>query len=240
MKKNIEVCFSPLSFPLFKRENSIIVIIDVLRATSAICTAFHHGVKMIIPVSTIEEARSYREKGYLIAAERNAEMIEGFDIGNSPFNYMGEHIKGKTIALTTTNGTQAIEAARDSYKVVIGSFLNLDILSQWLSTQQKDIILLCAGWKEKFNLEDSLCAGALAQNLIDSGKYETFCDSALAAMQLYRLAKNDLNTFLGDSSHRKRLNKLNLEKDIQYCLIPNQTPVIPVLHGNCLVKMDEY
>ena len=236
-KNSIEVCFSPLSFPLFKKEESIVVIIDVLRATSAICTAFHHGVKMIIPVATIEEARTYREKGYLIAAERNAEMIEGFDLGNSPFNYIGDQIKGKIVALTTTNGTQAIEAAKKSYKVVIGSFLNLDILSEWLTEQEKDIILLCAGWKEKFNLEDTLCAGALAQNIVNTGKYETMCDSTLAAKRLYKLAKGNLNEFLINSSHRKRLNKLDLDKDIQYCLTPNQTPVIPVLEGIGLIKL---
>ena len=237
-KKNIEVCFSPLSFPLFKREESIVVVIDVLRATSAICTALFHGAAMIIPVSSIEEAREYRAKGFLIAAERNAEMIDGFDFGNSPFNYMGEHIKGTTIALTTTNGTQAIEIAKKSNKVVIGSFLNLDILCQWLMDQQKDVILLCAGWKNKFNLEDTLCSGAIALNLLDTGKYETMCDSTLAAKRLYNIANGNMNEFLKNSSHRKRLKKLDLEKDIQYCLTPNQTPIIPVLDGIGLIRME--
>lgn len=192
---------------------------------------------MIIPVATVEQAKAFRDQGYLIAAERNAEKIDGFDLGNSPFQYMGDHIKGKTVALTTTNGTQAIEVAKNSHKVVIGSFLNLDVLSNWLSRQEKDVVFLCAGWKEKFNLEDTICAGALAQNLMDTGKFETICDSALAAKNLYRLAKHDINDFLSNSSHRKRLTKLDLAKDIQYCLTPNQTPVIPVLEGIGLVKL---
>jgi len=236
-KNQVEVCYSPVSFPLFYKEEAIVVVIDVLRATSAICTAFHYGVEKIIPVATVEEALSFKAKGFLAAAERNAEIVEGFDFGNSPFSYMDEKIKGQTIALTTTNGTQALDVSRNAFKVVVGSFLNLDVLSDWLIKQHKDVILLCAGWKNKFNLEDTLFAGAVAQYLEDKGNFETLCDSTHTAKLLYGFAKDDLYGFLQNSSHQKRLKKLDLEKDIRYCLIPNQTPVIPVLEGNNLVKM---
>src|SRR5688572_4250273 len=118
----LDACFSPALYPVYHDEKSIVVIIDIFRATSAICIAFEYGVDKIIPVATIEEAREMKAKGMLVGAERNAIMVEGFDFGNSPYDYMGENIKGKTIVLTTTNGTQAIEAARKAYKVVIGSF----------------------------------------------------------------------------------------------------------------------
>src|SRR4051812_45731409 len=108
---NIEVCFSPQLYPLFHNESAIVVVIDILRASSAITTGFYHGVNKMIPIATLEEAQQYKEKGYLVAAERNAEVVPGFDLGNSPFGYMNAKVKGKTIAITTSNGTQAIHAA---------------------------------------------------------------------------------------------------------------------------------
>lgn len=234
----VEVCFSPNSYSLFHKDEAIVVVIDILRATSAICAALYHGVEKIIPVATIEEAKAYQAKGYLAAAERNGEVIAGFAFGNSPFSYMSDEVKGKTVALTTTNGTEAIEVARGAYKVVTGSFLNMNVLGEWLTNQNRDVVLLCAGWKNKFNLEDSIFAGAIANRLIQSGKFETMCDSAIASGYLYEQAKNNLQAFLENSSHHKRLEKLKLEKDIRYCLTPDSAPAIPVLVGNALVKLN--
>ncbi len=232
----VEVCFTPQAFPLFSNEDAIVVVIDVLRATSAICTAFFNGVSKIIPVATVEEAREYQKNGFMAAAERNGEVVEGFELGNSPFGYMNSKVKGKTIALTTTNGTQAIEASKYARKVLIGSFLNQDVIVEYLESQQRDVILLCAGWKNKFNLEDTLFAGFVVDRLLDSS-FEVQCDSAIAAKTLYQGAKADIFSFLEQSSHRKRLEKLELERDIRYCLTPNQTPIIPVLEGKYLVKL---
>jgi 2-phosphosulfolactate phosphatase len=191
----------------------------------------------MIPVATVEEAKEYQNNGYLAAAERNGEMIEGFELGNSPFGYMNNKVKGKIIAISTTNGTQAIEASRKASKVVIGSFLNLDVLCEYLASQKREVILVCAGWKNKFNLEDTLFAGAVVNKLINESNFKTSCDSAIASNHLYQLAKDNLFEFLENSSHRNRLAKLDLERDIQYCLTPNQCPVIPVLEGKYLIKM---
>lgn len=234
---NIEVCYTPQAYHLFHKDEAIVVVIDIFRATSAIVTAFYNGVSKMIPVATVEEAKEYQANGFMAAAERNGEMIEGFELGNSPFGYMNNKVKGKTIAISTTNGTQAIEASRKSSKIVVGSFLNLDVLCEYLASQKRDVILLCAGWKNKFNLEDTLFAGAVAEKLISESGFDTFCDSAIASRHLYNLAKDDLFTFLGNSSHRNRLAKLDLERDIQYCLTLNQCPVIPVMEGKYLVKM---
>lgn len=233
---NIEVCFSPQSYPLFHNPDSIVVVIDILRATSAITTAFFHGVSKMIPVATLEEAKQYKENGFLVAAERNAEIVEGFDLGNSPFGYMSSKVKGKTIAITTSNGTLAIDVARQARKVVIGSFLNFDTLVEFLRKEQKDVLFLCAGWKNKFNLEDSIFAGAVAETLIYKYGFNSICDSTIASMELYKLAKHDMYGFLANSSHRNRLAKLHLERDIQYCLTPNQCPVLPVFDGKYIVK----
>jgi 2-phosphosulfolactate phosphatase len=237
MTRSVEVCFSPISYPVFKNDGAIVVVIDIFRATTAICTAFHHGVKSVIPVATVEEALIFKTKGFLTAAERHGEVVEGFELGNSPFSYMGNKIANKTIVLTTTNGTQAIEVAKDAFKLVIGAFVNFTFLTNWLIEQNCDVVLLCAGWKNKFNLEDTLFAGAVIEKLINTGKFVNSCDTAQAACHLYKAAKSNMFDFLKDSSHRKRLEKLNLEKDIRYCLQIDSASVIPILENNEIVKL---
>lgn len=234
---NIEVCYTPQAYNLFHKDEAIVVVIDVLRATSAIVTAFYNGVNKMIPVASVEEAKEYQANGFMAAAERNGEMIEGFELGNSPFGYMNNNVKGKTIAISTTNGTQAIEASRKASKIIVGSFLNLDAVCEFLASQKKDVILVCAGWKNKFNMEDTLFAGAVVDKLTSENDFKIDCDSALASKHLYNIAKDNLYQFLETSSHRNRLAKLDLERDIQYCLTPNQCPVIPVMEGKYLVKM---
>ncbi len=235
---NIEVCYTPQAYPLFHKDDAIVVVIDVFRATSAIVTAFYNGVAKMIPVSSVEEALEYQKNGFMAAAERNGEMIEGFELGNSPFGYMNSKVKGKTIAISTTNGTQAIEVSRKASKIVVGSFLNIDVLCEYLMEQNKDVILLCAGWKNKFNIEDTVFAGAVVNKLTNgTTSIEITCDSAIAANHLYSIAKDDLFAFLGNSSHRNRLAKLDLERDIKYCLTPNLCPVIPIMEGKYLVKL---
>lgn len=233
----IDACFSPYLYPVYKGDDTVVVIIDILRATSAICAAFEHGVDKIIPVATVDEARAYKEKGFLVGAERNGMPLDGFDFGNSPFHYMGDHVKGKTIVLTTTNGTQAIEAAKDAYKVVIGSFLNIDALCAWLLNENKNILLLCSGWKNKFNLEDAVFAGAVTDAISNTTDKYNLGDACLALKYLYQMAKKNPNTFLSHSSHKERLAALNLKEDVRYCLTPNQTKVIPIYRDGALVRM---
>ncbi len=233
----IDTCFSPHLYPVYKDEESIVVIIDVFRATSAICVAFHNGAEKIIPVATVEEALKYKQEGMLAGAERNAIKVNGFDFGNSPYDYMGNHVKGKTIALTTTNGTQAIEAARNAYKVVIGSFLNIEVLCKWLINQNRNILLLCSGWKNKFNMEDALFAGAVTEEISKLSEQFKMGDGCLALKYLYAQAQHEPIKFLVSASHKERLIQLGLKKDIRYCLSFNLAPVIPVLKGKYLVKI---
>ena len=124
----IDVCLSPALLHLHQLEESIVVVIDILRATSTMCTAFQYGAVKVIPVETVEESRVYRDKGYLAGAERNGKKVEGFSFGNSPFDLMSDNIKGKEVVMTTTNGTRAIMLSKNAFKVVIGAFLNLEVL----------------------------------------------------------------------------------------------------------------
>lgn len=235
----VEVCFSPCDFHQYEEGFDLVVVIDVLRATSAICTAIENGVKGIIPVSSLDEAREYQKKGYIVAAERNGAVVEGFDLGNSPYSYMNPDLKGETVVLTTTNGTKAIRIAEEKKTVVIGSLNNLDALCDWLVKQERDVLVLASGWKDKFNLEDTICGGAISDNLIASGKFYSDEDSSVAAKFIYRSAKENMFAYLKASSHRRRLRKLDLNADVSYCLTPNNLTAIPILKDGILVPLSE-
>ena len=234
-KLKIEVCLTPALLPLHKLENSVVVVIDIFRATTSICYGIENGANAIIPVSQVEECAAYHGTDHLLAAERDGEVVEGFDFGNSPFAYTPEKVAGKTVVLTTTNGTHAIQLSRNAKRVVIGSFLNLSALSEWLKEENENVILVCAGWKNNFNLEDTIFAGAVVNQLKDD-KY-VLDDASIAAEDLYLLAKDDLGAFLSKSSHSERLKKLGIEEDIAFCLKIDITSAIPILDGDKLVKL---
>jgi 2-phosphosulfolactate phosphatase len=235
----VEVCFSPCDFHQYEEGFDLIVVIDVLRATSAICTAIENGVKGIIPVSSLEEAREYQKKGYIVAAERNGAVVDGFDLGNSPYSYMNPDLKGETVVLTTTNGTKAIRIAEEKETVLIGSLNNLNALCDWLAKQERDVLVLASGWKDKFNLEDTICGGAITDILIATGKFYSDEDSSVAAKFIYRSAKENMFSYLKASSHRRRLRKLDLNADVSYCLTPNNLTAIPILKEGTLVSLSE-
>ncbi len=226
--KTIDVCLSPELIHLYDVSDKVVVVVDILRATSCMVTAFAHGVEGIIPIADEKECEAMKLKGYVISGERNGKKIPGFDKGNSPYEYMDENIKGLNIAFTTTNGTLAIEKSKGAKQILIGSFLNLSVISRHLLMSDNNILIVCAGWKGKINLEDSLFAGALVDKL--RKHIEPDCDAPIVAQELYLAAKNDMVKFLSTSSHVKRLNRLNIHQDIEFCLTPDQYHVIPVLN----------
>lgn len=236
-KKKIEICFSPLLFEGFRNPEAVAVICDILRATSAIVTAFHNGVERIIPVGTLEEARDYKERGFMVAAERDGIVRDFADFGNSPFNFTRERVAGRQIVYSTTNGTQAIHVAAECKRVVIGAYLNFSALAGWLAEQDRDAIILCAGWKSKFSLEDTLFAGALAERLLSTGNYRTICDSTHASIDLWEKASGDLNAYIQKVAQRERLRKNKLDDVIEYCHTFDVTESIPVLEGDHLKNL---
>ena len=236
----IEACFSPRDFYQYEKGFEIVVVIDVLRATSAICTAIENGVEGIIPVSTVEEAKEYLDKGYLAAAEREGKIVDGFSLGNSPFSYMEEKLKGKTVVLTTTNGTRAIKIAEHKETVLIGSLNNLEALVNWIIERGENTLLLASGWKDKFNLEDTICAGAIIDGVLQSKTFRSNEDSSIAAKFLSKSAKENQFSFLKSSSHRRRLRKLNLNADVKYCLTPNNLTAIPILKDGVLISQEKF
>ena len=235
-KRKLETCFSPALYEPDQHFDSIVVIIDILRATSAICTAFEHGAVSIIPVAGIPEARDYKNRGFPVAAERDGIILDFADFGNSPFNFTREKVEGKTIVYSTTNGTGIINMASSAFKIVIGSFLNISALTAWLVRQEKEIVLFCAGWKNRFNLEDSICAGAFAERLMETSLYSTICDSTLATLDLWSIAKHDLRGYIEKVAQRTRLRDKRLDDCIDFCLTPDFTSKIPVIKNGVLVE----
>jgi 2-phosphosulfolactate phosphatase len=231
--KTIDVCLSPDLMHLYDVRDKTVVVIDILRATSCMTTAFAHGINSITPFAKLEDCIAMKAKGYFTAGERDGKKVDGFDLGNSPFEYMDGKLNGQKIAFTTTNGTQAIAKAIEAREIIIGSFLNLSAITKYLLEGDNNVLLVCAGWKGKVNLEDTLFAGAVVDLLRDH--IEPDCDSPLAAQHLYSIAKNDMVGFLANASHVKRLAKLDIHKDIKFCMTPDLYAVVPRLAAGVLV-----
>lgn len=238
-KYSIEVCFSPLSWPLYDRDDAVVVITDIFRASTAICAAFHNGVKSIIPVAEISESEEYKRKGFIVAGERDGKKLECADFGNSPFNFLEPSLRGQTIVMNTTNGTKAIKAvAHGNNEVVIGAFINISAVVQHILEQKKPVVVFCAGWKNRFSLEDTLFAGALAERIIQNGRgeYYTICDAAIASADLWLLAKGNPIGYIEKAAHRQRLRKMGLDDIIEFSLTADFTRALPVLRGKELVN----
>lgn len=241
-RKRLFTCISPALISLYDLENTITVVIDIFRATSTICAAIDNGARSVIPVATVEECLHLEKSGQtdlITAGERDGKVIAGLKCGNSPLEYPPDVISGKTLALTTTNGTRLLHHVKKADEVIIGSFLNLDAICAYLVTKNKDVLLACAGWRDKINLEDTLFAGAVIKNI--GNYFDIHCDSSLIARSLYEDAgkKPSLLEYMKAGSHYHRLSAFNLEKDMEYCCQLNLHPVVPVFNGYALVDKKE-
>ena len=239
--KTIDTCFSPALFEQEKSKGNIVVIIDIFRASSSICTAFANGAEAIIPVAEVEEAKNYKSKGFLVASERDGITLDFADFGNSPFNFTREKVKDKTIVYSTTNGTGIITKALSANPaaIAVGSFLNISALVRWIEQHDFNVTLFCAGWKKRFSLEDTLFAGAIAERLMQTGGYSTTCDSTHAAIDLWSMAKNDLRGYIEKAAQRSRLREKHLDDCIDFCLQHDFTTFIPVFQNGRLVGFQQ-
>lgn len=231
----LEVCFSPALLHLYNTTDTIVVIIDVFRATSTIAAALHNGAACVLPVASVPEciAKGIATPNSLTAGERDGKVAEGLHYGNSPSEYPRSFVEGKTLVLTTTNGTRLLHMIKDSKDIITGAFLNLDAVCEFLIARKCKVLLACAAWKDRFNLEDTLFAGAVIEKVKES--FSTNCDSVRAAHALYKQSAGDYIGFLKDSSHYKRLSAYCLTSDMEYCTTANLHPVVPILRGEKLV-----
>lgn len=235
-KNRLEVCLSPAIYDKHADDDNLVVIVDILRASSSICAAIHNGVKAIIPVATVEEARAMKAQGYMVASERDGYVLDFADFGNSPFNFTPDKVQDKEIVYSTTNGTRCIHMASHSKAVIIGSFLNITAIANWLCHKNAPVLIFCASWKDRFSLEDTVFAGALAELLLNSGSFKSNCDAVTASLDLWSMAKNDLLGYIGKSAQKTRLASKGLDDCIEYCLTADQTHVVPVFENDRLVN----
>ncbi len=236
IKPNLHTVISPRLLDLYDLSDSIVVVIDVFRATSTIATALFNGASRVIPVDSVDQCiRIGNDTGGITAGERDGKVIEGLSYGNSPAEYPRSFINGKTLVLTTTNGTKLLHLAlqKGAVEVVTGSFPNLSAVCDYLIAQNKPVILGCSAWKDKFNVEDTLFAGAVIQRVKEH--FTIHCDSSLMAEELYHLHKADMYQFIRQTTHWHRLASYGLEKDLEYCVTENVANVLPIYRNGDLV-----
>jgi len=232
--KDIEVV---LSMPLFHhrkvRKNSIAVVIDILRATTSIISALDNGVKSIIPVSSTSEAEVMKHEGYLLAAEEDGKKLSYADFNLSADVYWKNDLASKEIAYCAVDGTKAFRLTREEAdKVVIGAFTNISALSKYLNEQDKNILLVCAGNQNLLALEDQVFAGALAEKLLESGKFNNYCDSVTASIDIWLQAKNDLKSYSKKLRQLERIPSIISQEVMEYTFTPDSSQIIPILHFN--------
>jgi 2-phosphosulfolactate phosphatase len=238
-KPILNTCLSPALLNLYDLKNAVVVIIDVFRATSTIASVLKNGAKCIIPVDTVAKAISISKKIDAIAAgERDGQIAEGLEHGNSPLEYSKEFIQGKILVLTTTNGTKLLQMALDNNAdtIISGSFPNLSSVCKFLIEQNKNVVLGCAGWKDRVNIEDTLFAGAVISKIKEH--FTIHCDSSLTAELLYETNKHNIVGFAPKLTHYHRLvDRFGLIEDINFCLTPDVADVLVVYEdGKLLAK----
>ncbi len=236
-KPHLHTSLSTALLHLYDLSNSIVVIIDVFRATSTIAAALNNGAKCVIPVDSVPKAIEISKNiGGIAAGERDGKIAEGLQHGNSPLEYGRDFIENKTLVLTTTNGTRLLQMALDNNaeSIISGSFPNLSAVCDFLVAEKRNVVLGCAGWKDRFNLEDTLFAGAVIHRITSA--FTIHCDSSLMAETMYAKNKNKLIEFAPQLTHYHRLvERFGLIEDIKFCLTTDAANVLPVYSNGKLV-----
>ncbi|MDX1547462.1 MAG: 2-phosphosulfolactate phosphatase [Rhodothermales bacterium] len=219
-----------------------VVVIDVLRASATIITALQHGARDVVPMADRADAGKLASNldaaSYLLGGERGGEKIEGYHLGNSPLEYTEAQVKGRTIIFTTTNGTNAIARARTARHLLIGSFLNADRVVDFLRQADTDVVIVCAGRRNRVSLEDTLCAGLMLYRLWDGQVPGIVSDTAYMAFTQYRNDQDHLQDVIRHSNHAQWLSAHGYDDDVAYCTQVDALPVLPYYRENRLQLTD--
>ena len=242
-KLKLDVCLSPVLIDNYDLDNTSVVIIDIVRAGTTICTALEYGIEHIITLDEIEAVKKLKSEDYMTAGERGGDKLDGFDYGNSPISFMDRKLEGKKLAMTTTNGTLTIRMAEkaaskfNSVEILIGAFVNITKLRTYLFTGSKNVLLVCSGWNLNLSIEDTVFAGKLANDLTRYGKFDLISDSANHAILIFEQAKANIFNFIMDYSVRFKGKAGELSQDLRYCLKEDAANVIPILeNGKIVIK----
>jgi len=224
----VDIAPSPALYPYYRQDNDTVIVVDIFRASTTMCRMLHNGATAIIPVAEIEEAMRFKSDGYLVGAERHTRKCDFADFGNSPFDYTPERVAGREVVFTTTNGTMAIREGANAQELLIGSFSNIGALCRYCIEHAERIVVLCAGWNNRINLEDTIFGGALLERLSACGKVTIGSDAARVAQLLWLEAKADPMGFLMESEHYGRLIANGAEGDAAYCLSSDTVEIVPI------------
>jgi 2-phosphosulfolactate phosphatase len=241
---NITVHFSPNHLDELQLRDKVVVVIDVLRASTTITYAMRAGAREVIPVATVEQAMkivgNLHSTSTILCGERGGKRIEGFKLGNSPAEYTEEAVQGKALILTTTNGAVALTKAKHARVCYVASFVNLSAIVEAIretpNVDAGDLVILCSGREEEFSLEDSTCAGMLITRLLPYFAAATLSDSSRAALSVYHQYGANIHETLLNSDHGRTLIGLGFEEDIKTAAQIDSVPLVPVLEQTAIKK----
>lgn len=228
----IFVYHTPAQVPAHAPLPECAIAVDVLRATTSIATALAAGaeaIEVFADLEALEQASAqYPPQKVLKAAERGGSKVSGYDLGNSPFEYVAEVVRGKRIFMSTTNGTKALHRVQNVPHVLACALVNLGSVVEFLAeSQPQQVWIVCSGWEGSFALEDTVCAGGVIAHLEPKVSLTWGNDEAIAALSLYRQWHNKLEELLHHASHGQRLIKLGADADLTYCATLNSLRVLP-------------
>lgn len=229
---NIDVFFTlPQVGEDYLKEDTTVVVIDVLRATTTICHALAAGCLSLIPVSDLGEATGFVESlgrdNCLLGGEKNGQKIAGFDFGNSPAEYTAAKVRHHNVVFLTTNGSRIISRFRPASRVLIVSFANMSRVVEFLVKQGGQVAICCSGNKDQFCLEDSVCAGMLVSRLVERHPEARLNDAARVGQVLAaQYADNLVGCFL-EASHGRHLQSIGFESDLALCANIDSLDVLP-------------
>ena len=217
----------------------VVIIIDVLRASSTIVTALANGCSGFIPIfspgQAKKKAQEFKKERVLLGGEGEGIKIEGFNLGNSPREYKKEAVKDKIIIFSTTNGVKTLEMAKSAHKIIIGSFLNLQAVCDYCTNYQRDVLIVCAGKEDRFSLEDTACAGMLVNSLRDvfPGNHQEV-DANFTTQLLYEKFSNNILEILRKSQHGRYLESIGLDEDLKFCSQLDLFHIVPIFRDGII------
>jgi 2-phosphosulfolactate phosphatase len=230
----LQVVFTPAEVAQAELAGRVVIVLDVLRATTTIVEALANGARRVLPVATVDEAAVLAQKldrsTTLLCGERHCRLIEGFDLGNSPAEFTSARVRGKSLIMSTTNGTVALLAASSAHRVIVGSFLNFSAVIETVVQDGADCTILCAGRERRFAMEDAVCAGMLARRLRERVAGTTRRnDGAVAAMALARRYGGSIVRMFRATSAGRHIIEAGLADDLVYCAELDRHTIVPEL-----------
>jgi 2-phosphosulfolactate phosphatase len=220
-----------------------IVMIDILRASTTICSSLQSGARAVIPVERPGEAAELRSKigieDTILGGERHGIKIDNFDLGNSPLEYTADKVKDKIVILTTSNGTQTYNRGGASKLIITGAFVNISRVVKKVAEAAQDLVIICAGDEGNFSIEDTLCGGMILHKLIAEENIKIdLNDAASLALLLYRTNSRSLKQAIARGEHGRLLADIGFGADVETASEPDSIPVLPVFRERRIV-LDE-